>query len=177
MEKFNYLTKKEINELEDILRIADDVIKSDCTIINNNNEYSEIIKQAMGGAIGSAIAGATIATTMVTLGKIGVAGIGATIALPATIAAIAGSTIGKKLLSNKKVGKEQQKQIKYVEKIVEKINQIITKYDELIKEKEEKSNEKDEVIKQLLEKIAEYELILKVLTKKYEDLKKNIEAL
>jgi hypothetical protein len=178
MSKFKSLTTKEINELDELLNVANSILKTTSPVIKGNPKAATIVGTAIGGATGAAIAtsAGTVGIASATLGVTGMVGLGiaSTVALPVTIIALIGAGIGLLFGKNKAKKKEQQKQANYCKELAEKQQKIFEKYETLKREHERTDREKDDIIKKQQEKVAEYEAIFEALKKKRNDLEDNL---
>lgn len=178
MSKFKPINIKEINELDELLNIANSILETTSPVIKGNPKAATILGTAIGGATGAAIAAgagtAGIAST--TLGLTGVVGLGiaSTVALPVTIIVLISTGIGWFFGKNKANKKEQQKQANYCKELAEKQQKIYEKYVNLKKEYERTDKVKDDIIKKQQEKIAEYEAIFEALKNKRKNLEANL---
>ena len=166
MGKFQALSVKETNELDELLAIADSIIVNKGSVIKGNQKAAKIVGTAIGGVAGAAIAagagtaGVASATAgIVGFGSIAAGGLGvaAVVALPVAIAALIGGGVGwlvwKKRFKGQKGNtghtakanedtphdsfSEKRRQAFYVKAIIEKMEEILQKYESLKKENDE----------------------------------------
>ncbi len=173
MSQFKSLTSAQVQELEELLEVADVVLGRDTPVVKGNKKAASIIGTAIGGATGAALASSATVTGLA----------GTTVGLLGGVAfsklLLAGGVIGLPILgwfifNNKQKTKEQQRQANYYKDIAEKQQEIYDKYVALKKEHERTDKKKDDLIKEQREKIAEYEAVFEALKKKGEELEENL---
>lgn len=203
MAKFKHLTSDQYNKIDKLLNIADDVLSKETRVVKENSKAAKIIevsldekteefveaKSKAGKAAG--VAGAGVGASAIAGKAVGIAGKSAIVGKVA-ISTLSGLLIfGGLLLSggvgyliSKNISKKErqeaeeeiQKQTNYAKEISKKQQEIYEKYEKLKKEHKRTDKEKDELIKQQMEKIAEYEAMLNSLFSQFTKLTENLTA-
>lgn len=204
MGKFKTMSKKQTQEMDELLHAADAIIGSSTPVIKGNPQMAKAVGTAIGGAMGAAIAasagavgvsgsiaaaglgaaasaGAVGFSGSIAAGGLGAAavaggGVAAVAALPVAIVALITGGIGMLIGKNKAKKKEMLKQAEYVKEITEKQQQLYEKYKDLKREYERTSKEKDDIIKQQQEKLAEYDALFGALKKNRDIWESNLSA-
>lgn len=179
MEKFKIMSTTEKKKLEELLKTADDILKTKAPIIFNNKKAAKVVGSAIGGALGASLGSVSgFIASSATLSYLGGGAVALLVPPPITlITVISGAGIG--LIANskkekKEKKKEYQQQANYVKDITVKMEKIYNKYENLKKEYERTSRQKDDIIRDQAEKIREYELIFEALRKQRDNLETNL---
>lgn len=182
MEKFKIMSTTEKKKLEELLKTADDILKTKAPIIFNNKKAAKVVGSAIGGALGASLVSVSgFIASSATLSYLG-GGAAALLVPPqiTLITVISGAGIGlianskKEKKEKKEKKKEYQQQANYVKDITVKMEKIYNKYENLKKEYERTSRQKDDIIRDQAEKIREYELIFEALRKQRDNLETNL---
>lgn len=179
MEKFKIMSTTEKKKLEELLKTADDILKTKAPIIFNNKKAAKVVGSAIGGALGASLVSVSgFIASSATLSYLGGGAAALLVPPPITLITVI-SGAGISLIANskkekKEKKKEYQQQANYVKDITIKMEKIYNKYENLKKEYERTSRQKDDIIRDQAEKIREYELIFEALRKQRDNLETNL---
>ena len=185
MANMYFNNEKKLEEVEDLLKVADKALCTSSPILTGKNSASAAVGAAIGGTIGAAIAGGGLAALGTGGAAVGGASLiggsalaagSAVLFAPIAIPTLLLGGIGYLLSKNKKEKELHNQRIAKYNKVVEKKNKIFEAYKKE-KEKMEKDYERTKSENEDLKaKVREYELIFEALKKQREKFEKDLKV-